>query len=209
MYLFSRALTLGGSPRQTLPWVVEITEYVNANSPLDFTAWVADFGHPVGTVAWNTLAESQSLLAEGAMALAGQDGYLDLVEAAANMATAPGEDALRELVHGSPSEPPAIGSVAQVTTATMVVDKVADAMAWSVDMAEQVEKATGNPTSVWSSAYGQMGEVSWIGVVDGPAAADAARTALNGDAGYMERLKATGELFIPGSGHVARFTRIA
>jgi hypothetical protein len=54
-----------------------------------------------------------------------------------------------------------------------------------------------------------MGEVGWIGVVDDAAASDAARTAMNGDAGYLDRLRATSELFIPGSGPVARFTRIA
>ena len=209
MYLFSRVLTLTGSPRQSMPWVTKITEYVNANGSMDFTAWMADFGYPVGTVAWNALAESQAALAEGAMALAGQDGYLDLVEAAADMVAAPGEDALRELVHGSPSEPPALGSVAQVTTATVALDRAADAMAWSVEMAQHVEKVTGNPTSFWSSVYGQMGEVGWIGVVDDAAAADASRAAINGDAEYIERLKATADLFIPGSGHVARFTRIA
>ncbi len=70
-----------------------------------------------------------------------------------------------------------------VTTATVVVERVADAMAWSVDMATHVEKVTGKPASVWSSVYGQMGEIGWIGVVDDCRGRDASGDAINGDAG--------------------------
>jgi len=209
MFLFSRAITLSGSPRQALPWVAQMTEYVNANSSLDVSAWTADFGAPIGTVAWNAVIEDQATLAEASWGLAGQDGYLDLVESAADLVAAPGEDSLAGLVYGSPAEPPAVGSVGLVTTAHAVVDRIADTLAWSVEIAQYVEGVTGSAVSVWSSTYGQMGEVAFISVLPDMAALDANQAKTNGDAGYIERLGKSAGLWLDGSGHVARYTRIA
>ncbi len=210
MYLFSRGITLTGGPRKSLSWAAQITGYARANSSLDLMAWTADFGHPLGTVVWNALAEDQAGLAAAATELAAQEAFLDLIEAGSDLIAAPGEDGLVQLVHGSPSgEPPAIGSVATVTTATMEVSRVADAMAWSVDIAQHVEGISGNPVTVWSNVYGLMGQMSWIDVFSDLATLEKSTDAINADAGYLERLAATGELFLPGSGHVGRYTRFA
>ena len=208
MLLFSRAVTLRGSPRQVLPWVQQVTAHVNANSSLDVTAWNADFGQPIGTVVWNALVESQQALADGTSALLGDESYHEVLEAAADMVVAPGEDTLRNLVHGSPSEPPGVGSIAAVTQAAPVVDRMGDTLAWSVEMAEYVSQLTGVTMSVWVNSFGQMGGITWIATVDGPTAADAMQGKLQGDPGYFERLQASEGLFIPGSGEQARFTRM-
>lgn len=208
MFLYSRALTLGGSPRQSLPWVAQITGYVNENSPLDVSAWTADFGQPIGTVVWNAMLEGQAALVDAAGSLIGQDGYLDLVESASAMVLAPAEDRLARLVHGQPSEPPAVGSVAMVTEATAVVDRIADTMAWSVDIAQHVESVTGTPVSVWSSVYGQMGRMSFISISPDANALDASDAAVSADVGYFDRLAKSAGLWVEGSGHVARYTRI-
>lgn len=209
MFLYSRALTLGGSPREAMPWVARITDQVNTGSALDVSAWTADFGHPVGTVVWNCLVESQSQFATAVAGLAGQDAYLDLVEAAAAMVTAPAQDSLARLVHGSPSEPPPVGSVAMVTEATAVVDRISDTLAWSVDIAQHVEGVTGTPVSVWSNVYGQMGRLAFISVSASMDDFDAGDAAVNADTGYFDRLAKSAGLWVEGSGHVARYTRVA
>jgi hypothetical protein len=208
MFLYSRALTLGGSPRQVLPWVAQITDYVNANSDLAVAAWNADFGQPIGTVVWNSLIENQAAFADATMALAGQDGYLDLVEAASAMVVAPAQDTLARLVHGAPTEIPGAGSIALVTEATAVVDRIGDTLAWSVEMAQHVEGLTGTPVSVWSNVFGQMGRIAFISVSPDAAALDAADATTSTDTGYFERLAKSSGLWIEGSGHVARYTRL-
>lgn len=207
MYLFSRTVNLHGSPRKTLPWVQGITELVNANSPLDVSVWTADFGLPLNTIVWNAVVESEAQLADATAPLLGHDGYLDHLEAGQEFITTPGEDALREMVHGAPSESQ-VGSVAHVTTGTAVLDRIGDTIAWSLEIAQHVEKLTGHPVSVWSSAYGQMGEMTFISMADSVAAAEAANASTNADAGYLERLHASKDLWIPGSGQVGRFTRV-
>ena len=209
MLLFSRVVTLTGSPRQALPWAVGITEYVNGHSDLDVSLWSYTFGQPLGTLAWSAVVESQVALAESTAKLLTDDGYFDLLEQAQGFVTQPGVDHLRELVHGQPSEPPAIGAVATITTATAMVDRMVDAVGWGVEIAQHVTEVTGAPVAVLTNVYGQMGEIAWIGVQPDLASGEAVRTKLGADPGYLSRLAATKELFVAASGHVSHLARIA
>ncbi len=99
--------------------------------------------------------------------------------------------------------------MAQVTEASAIVDRIGDALAWSVDIAQHVESVTGNPVSVWSNVFGQMGEHHLHRGGAGPGRAmDASHTATNSDSGYLDRLAKSAGLWVEGSGHVARYTRI-
>lgn len=208
MLLFSRVVTPTGSPRKVMPWVVDITAYVNANSPLEVTCWAGTFGYPIGTVAWSTFVDSQATLAAATSGLLSQDGYFDRLDAAAEFVTTPGQDLLREVVYGSPADPPPVGAVAQITTATALVDRLADAVGWAVEIAQHLEGVIGSPIGVLTDVYGTIGSISWIGVVPDAAASDASRAKVAADTSYLGRLVATKDLFIPGSGHVGQVTRI-
>jgi hypothetical protein len=208
MLLFSRVVTPTGSPRKVMPWVVDITAYVNANSPLEVTCWAGTFGYPIGTVAWSTFVDSQATLAAATSTLLSQDGYFDRLDAAAEFVTTPGQDLLREVVYGSPADPPPVGAVAQITTATALVDRLADAVGWAVEIAQHLEGVIGSPIGVLTDVYGTIGSINWIGVVPDAAASDASRAKVAADTSYLGRLVATKDLFIPGSGHVGQVTRI-
>jgi hypothetical protein len=67
-------------------------------------------------------------------------------------------------VHGEPGEPPPVGAVATVTTATAMVDRMAEAVGWGAEIAEHVASVTGTPVAVFTDAFGQMGGMTWIGV---------------------------------------------
>ena len=209
MLLFSRIATLTGSPRRAMPWAVEITQYVNTHSSIPATLWSGDFGYPLGTVIWSATVESQAALAAATAPLLSDPGYLDLLDAAADLITTPGYDVLRELLYGAPGEPLGVGSVVNVTTATAVVDRMADALGWAVEIAQHVEKVVGSPVAVLTDVFGTMGGIAWIGGQADAAASDAARAKLNADPDYLNRIKATKDLFIPGSGLVKQATRIA
>jgi hypothetical protein len=209
MLLFSRAVTMRGSPRRIGSWVQEITAYVRDNTSLEVSAWTANFGHPLGTTVWNALVESRAALTEASAPLLADDRYVDILEKGQDLVAAPGQDALRQIIHGSPGDPPPVGSVADVTQATAVVDRMVDAVGWAIDMADHVEQVTDTPVSVSLNAYGQMGEITWIGVAPDPAGADATEGKLRVDPGYAARIANTSELFLPGSGRVAMFTRVA
>lgn len=210
MLLSSRLVTLVGSPRQVMPWVMDMTEFVNANSAIDVTCWMADYGYPLGTVAWSSIVESQAALAAAFASLGSNEGYMDRVEAAADMAPTPGEDTLRELVYFNPEGPAnGPGAVANITTATAVIDRMADAVAWSVEIAQHVEKVTGTPVAFLTDVYGTMGGVAWISVAESVAAADEGRAKVAADSDYLKMITKTKDIFIPGSGRIGRLTRLA
>ena len=209
MLMFSRLVTLTGSPRTAMPWAVGITEYVNAHGSLPVTCWSGTFGYPIGTMAWSSMAESQAALSAATGQLLGDAGYLDLIEAAADLVTTPGQDSLREVIYGTPGEPPAIGAVATITTAVALVDRMADAIGWAVEIGQHVESVIGTPVAVLADVFGTMGGITWIGSAPDFAAGDAARAKLNADADYLKHLAGSKDLFIPGSGHLSQATRIA
>jgi hypothetical protein len=209
MLLFTRLATLGGSPRKTMPWAVGITEYVNAHGTLPVTCWATTFGRPLGTVAWSSMAESQSALAGNMGSLVADSGYLDLIDAAAEFVTTPGEDILRELVYGTPGDPAQLGAVVNVTTATAIVDRMAEAVGWAVEIAQHVESVIGTPVGVFTDVFGTLGGIAWIGISADVAASDASRAKLNADSDYLKQISGSKGLFIDGSGHVSQATRIA
>lgn len=193
-----------------MPWAVDMTSYVNANSDLQTACWSATFGYPLGTVAWSAIVESQAALAAGTASLLAQGGYLDRVESAQELAPTPGYDVLRQLVHGAPGEPPALGAIANITTATAVVDRMEQAMAWALEITVHAEEKIGQPVSLFTDVFGTMGGVAWITIAADAAAADAAaQAALGADPTYPKLISGSKDLFIPGSGHVSQLTRFA
>ena len=209
MLLFSRLATLTGSPRKTMPWAVQITDYINSHSTLPLSCWAGTFGYSVGQVAWSTMVESQAALAQATGGLIADSGYLDLVESAEDFFATPAQDLLREVVYGSPGDPPALGSVVTVTTATAIVDRMADAVGWAVEMAQHVENVIGSPVALLTDVFGTMGGVAWISVQPDFAASDASRGKLSADGDYLTKVAGSKGLFIEGSGHISQATRIA
>ena len=103
MLLFSvHRLTLTGSPRRALPWAVEITQYVNDHGSIPATLWAGNFGYPLGTVIWSAAVESQAALEAATAPLLADPGYLDLLDAAADLITTPGYDVLPRSALRSP-----------------------------------------------------------------------------------------------------------
>ena len=209
MLMFSRLLTLSGSPRRSMPWAVGITEYVNAHSSLEVSCWLGNFGYPIGTVAWSALVESQAALTAGTAELLVDPGYFDMIESAEDLVAGPGQDSLRELIYGTPGEPPAIGAIANVTTATAIVDRMADAVGWAVEIGQFVESVIGTPVAVLTDLFGTLGTITWISSQPDAAAVDTARAKVNADGDYLKRVSGSKDLFIVGSGHVGQATRIA
>ena len=210
MYLFTRLATLRGNERKAMGWAVEMTTYVNDHSDHTVTLWRADFGYPVGTVAWSAWVASQDALNKGFARLADDDGYFDMVDKGQEFIVEPPNDMFRQSINGEPaSTPPPVGSVTTVTTAVVANGKYAEAGAWGVEMAELVQKVTNLPTLFLVDSYGTFGQVTWLSGAPDLATADAAGEAINTNPDYLKRLSDVGDLFVPGSGQRRLVTRIA
>jgi hypothetical protein len=210
MYLFSRLATLRGNQRNSLAWAATMNGYVDAHSDHNLSLWRADFGYPVGTVAWSAWVESHADLNAGFAKLAEDDGYFKLLDDGQEFLTEAPQDTLRQALHGGPADaPPPIGAVTTVTTAVVAGGKYDDGVSWGVEMAQLVEEVTKNPTLFLLDAYGTFGQVTWLSGAPDLAAADAANDAINANDKYMKSLGDVGDLFVPASGHRSLVTRIA
>ena len=210
MYLFTRLATLRGNERRALGWATEMAGYATDHSDHTVSLWRADFGYPVGTVAWSTWVQSQAHLAEGFARLVEDDGYYAMVDKGQEFMTDAPVDLLREAVHGTPSDtPPPIGSITTVVTAVVGNGHYVEAGAWGVEMATLVQELSGLPTMFLVDAFGTFGRVTWLTGAPDLAAADAANAAINANTDYLKRLSDVGDLFVPGSGDRRMVTRIA
>lgn len=208
MYLFGRRGVLTGAPRETIPWALDITEYVKKVSGRDVTLWSGMFGYPLGTVVWSVALESLADLDSAFGGLAEDDGYHERV-AAGGAHLSGTEDTFREVVH-VPAVELELGPTAVVstTTAVMSVGSFADAVGWGVGMAQFVEEVGGIPCMFLLDAYGDFGRVTWLAATNDSAAADAANAKVNSNDRYVAQLDEARDLFIPGSGHHGLVRRI-
>jgi hypothetical protein len=155
------------------------------------------------------MVESEAALAANTGPLLADAGYLDMLESAIDLISTPGHDMLREVVYGTPGDPPAVGSLATVTTATAVVDRLAEAVGFAVEIGQHVEKVIGTPIGVFTNVFGTLGGITWLGTAADAAAADAARAKLSADTDYLKLVSGSKDLFIVGSGHISQAVRIA
>ena len=102
-----------------------------------------------------------------------------------------------------------MGSVAVVTSALVGNGAYEGAIGWGAEMAEYASGVGGVPVMFAVDDFGAFGRVSWISVAPDAATAATALDALPADAGYVQRLGQTGDLFIPGSGERILGTRVA
>jgi hypothetical protein len=210
MYLFTRLATLRGNARKSMAWATEMNAYVDGHSDHSLTLWRADFGYPVGTVAWSAWVESHSEFNAGFARLAEDDGYFKLLDKGQDYMTAAPEDFLRQVLHGAPADaPPPIGAVTTVTTAVVAGGKYDAGMSWGIDMAQLVEEVTKLPTMFLLDTYGTFGQVTWLSGAPDLAAADTAADAINANDKYIKALGDVGDLFVPATGQRGLVTRIA
>jgi hypothetical protein len=157
-------------------------ERVNQVIDLDVRLWGAAYSQGFGTVSFSSFAPDLATLEAANDALYADEGFLALAEQAADLSQAT-DDALRELVHGTPdlSADPRFISVINAVAAN---GRIAKAMTAAVELAQQAEKITGVPSLVTSNVTGPYGGITWISAYPDIAAFEAGRQAMAEDPGW-------------------------
>lgn len=211
MHLFSRTITLRGNPRDTTAWAKDMCALVNERSPFDVSLWQGLFGVPVGTVAFSMLIESRAAFAAGQVQLLADDEYLDMIDKGMEFVTTPAEDRLVSMMHhaGGELRRADVGSAATVVAAQVEVDRTAEAIGWSVGMADLVAEISGYPVHLGALEHGPFGELQWTSTGPDIAEVDRVSDLMAKDSDYIERLSHATGLFVPGSGRELLAIRIA
>ena len=209
MRLFTRTVKMTGPPAELVAFSTDMATHVSQVTGVEVGLWSVQFGAPAGTVVYSARVEGLVQLNDMTEKLMADSGYHDRLATGSQYTDGDVVDALATQLHGTAGDPPPVGTVVAGTRALIAGGRYADAVAWGVDMATYSESVTGLPVGFFMDAFGAFGGVGWLSGAPDAAAAEAAGAALEGDAGYLDRLGAVGDLFIQGSGNRTLATRIA
>lgn len=209
MQLFTRQVLMTGDADKSMTWAGEIAGMASDKMGIEVGAWSAGFGAPLGALAFTARVEGVADLMAKSGPLAGDAEYMAKVAEGRAMMAGPPEDSLASPLHGELGDPPPVGSFAVVTNAQIANGKFAEAVGWGLDVAQHVTSLTGMPVGVMMQEYGAFGQMTWIGIGADAAAVDASSAATRGDADYVAKLSAAGDLFVPGSATRTLANRIA
>jgi hypothetical protein len=201
MNLYQRVVTFQGPQDEVTAWAVEITGLVNDKSDLDVSLWQVLFGAPLGTMVWSAQVDGLPDVEQAFMTLGPDKAYLKLVDKAAEWVPTPGEDRFVRVQHiaGGDYARPDVGCYAEGTVAVPAEGKLAEAMQWGVEISDLHAEITHQSVLFGTNAYGEFGEVGWLGLSPDAAAIDRAAEATAIDERYLKSLDSAGNLFRPGS----------
>jgi hypothetical protein len=181
----------------------------SASMRSEVALWAVGFGAPVGAIAFTLRVEGIADLMAKAAPLADDADYQAKLARGADIVVGAPQDSLATPLHGDLGDPPPVGSMVVVTNAVIANGQYAEAVGWGIDVAQHVTSLTGMPVGLMMQDYGTFGQLTWVGVGADAAAIDASAAATNGDAEYIKKLSAAGNLFVPGSGRRSLATRVA
>lgn len=186
MYLFTRSGRLtNGQFRESALWVATITEKVNQITDLQVGAWRNVFSAELGRITWATFVDDLSVLEAADDKLMVDDGYVAEVDRGAAFVTTGVDDALAQVIHGSPDPERPVEYASAVRT-VIEPGKIARGMALGVEIAQRVEKVTGIPTLFLSDSTGDYGGVRWVSGYENVQSLQAANEKLGQDLDFLQ-----------------------
>lgn len=210
MKLFTNRVTMRGNPAELLGFHSDMQQFVSATIGREVAVWQASLGAPTGTAMYTLPVQDLADLTEVTMALGANPEYSAKVDPWLDRLVVPAETSLATVIVGELGEErPPVGAVAVVTSALIGNGAYEGAIGWGVEMAEYASGVGGVPVMFTLDDFGAFGRVNWVSVAPDAATAASALDALPADAGYVQRLGATGDLFIPGSGERILGMRVA
>jgi hypothetical protein len=198
MYLFSKTATIHPDHVQSaIVFSLEAAAHASKVTGKPIATWSTVYGGSLAGVGWSmridSLAENGALLEK----LEADRNYANLVASARGYFEGPVEDSVSQIVaaHGNGS----IGNYVQVTQAQCAPGRIAEAMAWGVDISALVHKITGLNVSMVRPLFGPWAALGWVTNAESLADVDRANEATASDPSYIERIDQGGELFVTGS----------
>ena len=120
MYLFTRSVMLAGPPAASTAHAIELCQYASKTMGRDIALWSAGFGAPLGAMVYAMRVEGLADLESAAAPLVADAEYHERLAAGQQFHGGPAQDSLAQPLFGELGDgSPPVGSVANVTTATM------------------------------------------------------------------------------------------
>lgn len=208
MKMFTRDLVLMGPPVAVREWATSVADAYEAATGNAVAVWASIAGGTSGHHTWSMPVEGSATLLEGTMAAFADDAYLAKVEEGRSFFAGAPHDTLYRAYTPVPDGEGEPGNVAMVTTAVARAGSLGEAVGWGAEAAGHVSELTGIPTVLMGSSAGGFSRLTWIGVAEDAAAADAADDAMQADDEYRKMIARGGQHFVDGSARSQLFLRI-
>ena len=181
-----------------LAFATEIATQVTTTTGLEVTPWSTVYGAPLGTLSWSARVASQAEIAKFGDQLLADAKYVETLEGAIELFAAPAEDTVSEIVTFAGSGGNA-GEYAAVVVAQCADGRMADAMAWAVDIMNHVSSVTGQDVTLVRGLYGPFATLAWITMAETIEQVDAGTAAIAADSTYIDKIDSAADLFVPGA----------
>jgi hypothetical protein len=199
MYLFSRSRHLNtASARQSIASAIEGAGLVNNITGMEFSVWTTFASPDVGRLVWSAMFEHLEDFQVAGQKLGESDEWNDWIENSDKLYEGPAEDALIQLVHGTPDPERTVNFVA-VTTAVCANGKLGAGMAAGIEVAETATKITGTPVIFGAARTGPYGGVVWFGGAESMRETEEVEAALFADPSWVQLVDQNGSSFQAGA----------
>src|SRR5262245_14745066 len=198
MYVFGRSRTIArGHTRAALAATVEAANRFSEVTGLKSYAWTVRFSPGAGTVVWSARVQHLQDLADAAEKWGADGPTMDWVEQTADLYEGPTNDALAEVVGGTPAPEP--GPVVGVVQSEWAPGKAAEAMSLGGEIAETFTTLTGVPVMFLAAVTGPFAGLSWMSNFSSLGQAEEANAASMADAGWLSLMERAGTCYRPGT----------
>lgn len=198
MFIFGRSRTAAPAhARAAMAMAIEAAERAKQVAGLQMYPWTTMFSPGVGTLVWSARAESLEELETAADKWAGDGPTMDWVEQNDHLFEGPTNDALTEVIHGTPGGEP--GPYVAIVQAQWAQGKWSAAMAVGAEIVDAFSRITGHNPLFGRSVTGAFAGVSWITSFPDIGASAAADTAVATDAGWSELMDRATVCYLPGA----------
>jgi hypothetical protein len=197
MYLFARSRSIAPARmRAAVGVAVEAASRVREMTGLTIWVWSPVLSQQITSVAWTTRVEHLSELEAADAKIMASTEFGDWVEQNDALFTGPLDDAVTQVLYGTPSDEP--GAYVQVVRAICANGSVAEAMGFGAEIAEASSRITGLSTMFGAGLTGSYGGVVWITGASDLAAVETANAALAANDDWAKLVDRAGHAFQPG-----------
>ena len=209
MYLFSRQRQINPAHlRKAVPAALEIGGRVKQITGLDLSVWMSSMSAQVGVVSWSVLVDRLTDLETATDKLTAESSFGDLVEQNDGLFSGPLTDILAQIVPGAPEPAAETPTYTMVVTTTAANGQFAAAMAAGVELANEVTRVGGLPTTFLVGVTGLYGRVAWVAGAPDLAALEDFNSRIDTNEELGRLIDSHGTKFTPG-GEVTFFHRIS
>ena len=202
MYLYSTSARSGAAnPAKVMEWAVSMTEKINQISSVPTSLWMAAMSPAMGTMAWTSVISDLAVIEETEAKLAADPGYMDLVDQATTLlSTDAADQRLMQLVHADPDSAGINAQYASTVSATLAPGSMVSGIELGVEVAQQVKKISGQPTSFAVSVTGDYGAVMWVSLAETIQQLQAGNEAVNADTAFAKMVdQKASKAYLPGT----------